>query len=174
MDEEVYDWLFQTIRPTGNWLDAGCGTGVRAISLAQRGAEVTAVDISQHALQTARKAVSKLPIRNKIQFRQSALEDLVEEIRCDNVHCRGVLMHTPDWRKALTNLVAYIGPHGYFVLFESNVSSFESVLVRLARLFVSTKTKASRTKDGIEYWDKTTDKPFLVRVFNHKSLIAEF
>jgi magnesium-protoporphyrin O-methyltransferase len=46
-------------------LDAGCGTGVMAVELARRGAEVVAVDISEslvsHAAENARKAGGPMP-----------------------------------------------------------------------------------------------------------------
>ena len=36
--------------PIGHALDLGCGTGTNAITLAQRGFEVTAIDVSRRAI----------------------------------------------------------------------------------------------------------------------------
>jgi tellurite methyltransferase len=44
-------------------LDAGCGEGKNAALLAKMGAEVTAVDLSERALETARSLYSGVPIR---------------------------------------------------------------------------------------------------------------
>jgi SAM-dependent methyltransferase len=61
---EVLDFLEHT--PPGRALDLGCGTGTNAITLAQRGWEVTAIDFSARALQRARRKARHAQV--SIQF----------------------------------------------------------------------------------------------------------
>ena len=84
-------------------LDVGTGTGRAAIALARRGARVTGVDASAEMLAVARRR--SRDARVDVQFRQGdahALDAAASEF--DYVVCLRVLMHTPDWRRALGEL----------------------------------------------------------------------
>ena len=48
-------------------LDAGCGTGLMTVELAERGAEVTAVDISPALIDIARKRLPE-PLTDRVRF----------------------------------------------------------------------------------------------------------
>jgi len=84
-------------------LDVGTGTGRAALLLARGGARVTGIDASEPMLAVAR---------------QRAVQDnLMVEFRCGDAHALAfpdgafdvaislrVLMHTPDWRRAIAEL----------------------------------------------------------------------
>ena len=173
-DDAVYDWLFRKLTPDRLWLDAGCGTGHHAFRLAEHGCEVTAVDISETALETARRAAASHPHGNRVRFQCCPLEQLDGAIReAGNVHCRGVLMHIPEWRAALGNLCGYVKPGGYLVLFESNAASLEALFVRLARRFIAVKSALRKTDAGLEFWTEAQGNPFLARMFDIQAIVAE-
>jgi SAM-dependent methyltransferase len=174
-DGAVYRWLFRKIKPASGWLDAGCGTGQHAFRLAAHGCDVTCVDISAEALAEARRRVPPA-VSGRIRFFQCALEDLSTSSiphEIGNVHCRGVLMHTPDWRTAVRNLSPYVQNGGYFVIFESNAASLEWAIVRFIRWFGGRKSRMSRTEAGLEFWAEKEGHPFLVRMFDLNAIARE-
>ena len=64
-------WLPQDLRGR-RVLDAGCGTGAMALALAERGAEVMAVDISPSLIELARSRAAGMP---GVEFRVADLLD---------------------------------------------------------------------------------------------------
>lgn len=84
-------------------LDVGTGTGRAAIALAKRGAHVTGVDASEQMLQVAERRAREAGVRvafvrgdaHRLEFPDRSVDDVV---------CLRVLMHTPDWRRSLSEL----------------------------------------------------------------------
>lgn len=84
-------------------LDVGTGTGRASIALARRGATVTGIDASVEMLAVAAEraraeavAVTFVPgDAHALAFADGAFDAVV---------CLRVLMHTPDWRRALAEL----------------------------------------------------------------------
>lgn len=75
-------------------LDVGCNAGFYSFELAQRGAEVTAIDASAHYLRQARWAASRLGLEGRIRFEQRQVYDLAKsEMRHDLVLFMGVFYH---------------------------------------------------------------------------------
>jgi ubiquinone/menaquinone biosynthesis C-methylase UbiE len=84
-------------------LDAGTGTGRAAVALASRGARVTAIDASNEMLNVARQRAAALGLA--VEFSEGDVHRLAYPDRTfDAVVCLRVLMHAPDWRKALFEL----------------------------------------------------------------------
>ena len=84
-------------------LDAGTGEGVFAIDLALDGAHsVTALDMSEKMLQTARKNTRRAKVESKLVFIQGDIENLaLRDNSYDVVVATAVLCHLPNPRKAV-------------------------------------------------------------------------
>jgi 2-polyprenyl-3-methyl-5-hydroxy-6-metoxy-1,4-benzoquinol methylase len=174
-DDIVYDWIFQDLKlPSTKWIDSGCGTGDLCFRLWSHGCEVLGVDISASAIEQAQKSAMKYPeCASRVRFQQSSLEDLSPAIQGDHVHCRGVLMHIPDWSRSLKNLAMRLKPQGFFVVFESNAASIEGGIVRLVRMFRSNRSDLKKTADGWEFWGEYQGAPFLARMFHLDAIRKE-
>jgi cyclopropane fatty-acyl-phospholipid synthase-like methyltransferase len=71
----VLDFLRR--RPPGRALELGCGTGTNAVTLAEHGWDVTAVDFSARALSTARRRARQAGVSVRFLRRDvTRLEDL--------------------------------------------------------------------------------------------------
>ena len=84
-------------------LDLGTGTGRAAIALARRGALVTGIDASREMLSVARTRCrdAQLPV----DFAEGDAHALAfADKEFDSAVCLRLLMHVPDWRKAVGEL----------------------------------------------------------------------
>ena len=84
-------------------LDVGTGTGRAAIGLARRGARVTGLDASAEMLRVARARAAEAGL--EADFEVGDAHQLAYPDRA--FHCAvslRVLMHTPDWRRCLSEL----------------------------------------------------------------------
>jgi SAM-dependent methyltransferase len=91
-------------------LEVGCGIGTTAVSFAQAGAQVTAVDISQHSLDLARQNAAVNNVTDRIRFALADVEHLADFVRAepyDLIWSWGVLHHTPNPARALKMLRRY-------------------------------------------------------------------
>ncbi|HTI36454.1 MAG TPA: class I SAM-dependent methyltransferase [Vicinamibacterales bacterium] len=124
-------------------LDVGTGTGRAAIALARRGADVTGVDASVQMLAVAERRAHDAGVH--IQFRLDDAHQLSFPDRAfDSVVCLRVLMHTPDWKRSLTELCR-VAEARLVIDFPaaSSVAALESAARRLVKPF-STGTEAYR------------------------------
>jgi 2-polyprenyl-6-hydroxyphenyl methylase/3-demethylubiquinone-9 3-methyltransferase len=77
-------------------LDVGCGGGILAESMAQRGAQVTGIDLSDKALKVAQLHVLESGVA--LDYRHASAEDFARERaqHYDIVTCMELLEHVPD------------------------------------------------------------------------------
>jgi len=96
-------------------LDAGCGSGRYSVAMALHGADsITAVDVSESGLAEARHRATNFP---QIQFKQSSVLALpFENDSFDFVWSAGVIHHTSDFDKALSELTRVLRPSGKLFL----------------------------------------------------------
>lgn len=73
-------------------LDAGCGTGVIAIELAHRGAQVVAVDLSRSLIELATERYAALPEYQRIEFVVGDMRSLGDQ-RFDHVLAMDSIIH---------------------------------------------------------------------------------
>jgi magnesium-protoporphyrin O-methyltransferase len=73
MRQTLLNWLPDDLGGS-TVLDAGCGTGALAVAAAERGAKVTAVDVSPTLLEVARERTPEA-VRNRIDYRAGDMLD---------------------------------------------------------------------------------------------------
>jgi magnesium-protoporphyrin O-methyltransferase len=74
-------------------LDAGCGTGMLTQAAAERGADVTAVDLSPQLIEIARERTSTAGTEGSITFQVGDMLDPAAEGSYDYVACMDSLIH---------------------------------------------------------------------------------
>lgn len=110
------DRFFQDSRWSRDWLqgkvilDAGCGAGRFTDVAASFGATVIACDLSE-AIDACRAVTAGE--NRKVECLQASILDLpFREGVFDAVYCMGVIQHTPDPRKVMSSLPAFLKPGG--------------------------------------------------------------
>jgi 2-polyprenyl-6-hydroxyphenyl methylase/3-demethylubiquinone-9 3-methyltransferase len=93
-------------------LDVGCGGGILSEAMANRGARVLGIDLSQAVLDVAE--LHALENKLEIQYRSVAAEDLaaVQPDSFDLVTCMEMLEHVPDPAASLRALANLVRPGG--------------------------------------------------------------
>ena len=94
-------------------LDIGCGGGILSESMAQRGAIVTGIDLSDKALGVAR--LHLLESGNKVDYQKVSAEELATQNanRFDVVTCMEMLEHVPNPASTIAACAALVKPGGH-------------------------------------------------------------
>jgi 2-polyprenyl-6-hydroxyphenyl methylase/3-demethylubiquinone-9 3-methyltransferase len=107
-------------------LDVGCGGGILAESMAQRGAQVTGIDLADAPLKVAQ--LHLLESGGKVEYRNVATEDLARELphHFDVVTCMELLEHVPDPASTVRACAALAKPggHVFFSTINRNPKSY--------------------------------------------------
>lgn len=116
-------------------LDVGTGTGRAALAFAQLGAQVTGVDASPEMLKVADAHAVELNVDVKFQTGDAHTLDFSDRSFDVAVSLR-MLMHTPNWRKCLSELCRVSRKQ---VLFDypptTSASSIQIILRRIQKFF---------------------------------------
>ncbi|GAA5445135.1 ubiquinone biosynthesis O-methyltransferase [Microbulbifer sp. NBRC 101763] len=101
-------------------LDVGCGGGILTEAMAQRGADVTGIDMGEAPLNVAK--LHALESGVNVNYRRVAVEDLAEEIPAsfDVVTCLEMLEHVPDPSSVIRACAKLVKPGGH--LFFSTIN----------------------------------------------------
>ncbi len=94
-------------------LEIGCGIGTDTINFARHGAFVTAVDLSDHSLDVARRRAAVFGLQDRIRFIHANAEDLFQALpdeTYDLVFSFGVIHHTPHPVRVLQQIRRYVKP----------------------------------------------------------------
>lgn len=104
--------LFAELRgASGRLLEVGSGMGVDSVRLARCGFAVTAVDLTQPAIDLARRLATLRGV--PIEFRVGDAENLeFADASFDAVYSFGVLHHTPNIDRAISELHRVLRPGG--------------------------------------------------------------
>jgi len=108
LNSAMLDRIFRVINPPrdAHFLDAGCGVGAHLLAFANRGYNCTGVDISETILNTTRANIAAAGMTDRARAEYQSLEQLgFRDAAFDVIHCRGVLMHIPEWERALAELI---------------------------------------------------------------------
>lgn len=94
-------------------LDVGCGGGILSESMAQRGAQVTGIDLAEKSLQVAQLHALEAGIQ--LEYRCVAVEALAQEKAqaFDVVTCMEMLEHVPDPASVVRACAALVKPGGH-------------------------------------------------------------
>lgn len=96
-----------------NVLDVGCGGGILSESMAEFGATVTGIDLSEKALGVAR--LHLLESGRQVSYRHVSVEDLAQEMPSafDAVTCMELLEHVPRPASVISACAALVKPGGH-------------------------------------------------------------
>ncbi len=96
-----------------NVVDVGCGGGILSESMAQRGANVTGIDMGEAPLSVAR--LHQLESGVKVDYRQITAEELAAERpqAYDVVTCLEMLEHVPDPASVIRACAGLVKPDGH-------------------------------------------------------------
>lgn len=124
------------IDPTWRVLDVGCGQGRYTIWFAQKGCQVTAVDLSQEMLNLCRQNAEAARVSDSIDLVLADAEHLsqLEDGQYDVVSCMATFVHIPDLEKATINMARKLRPGGHFLF---TFASADSLHGRLAKAYFS-------------------------------------
>ncbi len=94
-------------------VDVGCGGGILSESMAQRGANVTGIDMGEAPLSVAR--LHQLESGVKVEYRQITAEELAEEQpqTYDVVTCLEMLEHVPNPASVIHACAELVKPGGH-------------------------------------------------------------
>ncbi len=109
------DWIDQQARLAGKQvLDVGCGGGILAESMAQRGADVLGIDLSTKPLRVAQLHAMESGVSG-LRYREVAAEALAEEMPAsfDVVTCMEMLEHVPQPESVVRACARLVRPGGW-------------------------------------------------------------
>ena len=104
------------ISPGKKVLEIGCGTGLFTEKLSRAGAEITAVDLSEHLLEKAR--ARNLP---RCSIEQADAHQLPYADNSFDVVCGSSILHHLDMEKALSEAYRVLRPGGKIAFAEPNM-----------------------------------------------------
>ena len=92
-------------------LEIGCGIGIDTVSLARKGFEITAIDLTECAIKIARDRALRLSL--SIDYRVGNTEEIdFSDNTFDVVYSFGVIHHTPDMHQAVREIHRVLKPGG--------------------------------------------------------------
>ena len=138
-------------------LDAGCGTGSGTDYLIHQNpnAEVTAIDLSEKALEVAQERCNRSGViakHNKpVSFYNLKLEEATNlEGEFDFINCVGVLHHLPEPKKGIQALAKKLNPGGIIHIFVyAELGRWEISLMQKAIALLQ-KDKRGDYRDGVK------------------------
>ena len=107
-------WIDQHVQLAGKKvLDIGCGGGILSESMAQRGADVTGIDLSDKALSVAK--LHLLESGQKVSYQSISAEEYAGQAggTFDVVTCMEMLEHVPNPASTIAACAALVKPGGH-------------------------------------------------------------
>ena len=126
------EWIDRHVDLAGKTvLDIGCGGGILAESMAERGATVTGIDLSEKALGVAR--LHLLESGNQVDYQYRSAEELAKSsaTRFDIVTCMEMLEHVPEPASVVAACAALVKPggHVFFSTINRNAKAYALAVI---------------------------------------------
>ncbi len=137
-------------------LEIGCGMGTDGAQFAQAGAQYTGIDLTQAAIDLARKRFELSGLVG--EFRVADAENLdFADASFDRVYSHGVLHHTPDTQRAVAEIHRVLRPGGQAVAMLYHRGSYNyRIGIRVLRRAGASLLK---TEGGIRIVHSLTGEP---------------
>jgi SAM-dependent methyltransferase len=110
-------------------LEVGCGLGLDVVEYLHHGAQVTAIDVSFHSLELARRLLVNEQMTARLLQADAEELPFPDEV-FDLVVARGVLMYTPRTRRAVDEVYRVLRPGGEMLAILHNRRSWFAILAR--------------------------------------------
>ena len=150
-----------------NVLEVGCGLGTDGAQFAKAGANYTGIDLTDAAVELARKRFDLFGLHGK--FQAADAENLpFEDNSFDLVYSHGVLHHTPDTRQAIREIHRVLVPGGRAVVMLYHRDSYNyRVNINMLR---RAGAHLLKTDNGVHLVHKITGEP-LESLRDHAALL---
>jgi ubiquinone/menaquinone biosynthesis C-methylase UbiE len=107
------------LAPGVHLLDVGCGIGGPARHFAERGSQVTGIDLTEEFVQVAESLTRRVKLEERAVFRRaSALEMPFPAASFDAAYMIHVGMNIEDKSKLFREVARVLKPHGQFAIFD--------------------------------------------------------
>jgi SAM-dependent methyltransferase len=113
-----YEVLLSSCGPGCRVLEYGCGQGGHAYMLAEKGASVTAIDLSETAIEQAEEEARTKGLEDNTDFRVMNAEALDFADDAFDVVCGTAIIHHLDLHKAYSEIARVLKPGGFAVFME--------------------------------------------------------
>ena len=137
-------------------LEIGCGLGTDGAQFAAAGADYTGIDLTDAAVELARKRFELFELRGKFQTADAENLQFPDE-SFDLVYSHGVLHHTPETGKAIQEIYRVLRPRGRATVMLYHRDSYNY------RINISLLRRAGarllRSEKGIRLVHKVTGEP---------------
>ncbi|SRR6266404_3190161 len=137
-------------------LEVGCGMGTDGAQFAQAGARYTGIDLTQAAIDLARKRFELSGLKGDFRVADAENLDFADD-SFDRVYAHGVLHHTPDTTRAVAEIHRVLRPGGQaFVMLYHRGSYNYRIGIRVLRRAGASLLKSER---GIRIVHSLTGEP---------------
>jgi 2-polyprenyl-6-hydroxyphenyl methylase/3-demethylubiquinone-9 3-methyltransferase len=134
-------FVLEQIRSLGgsaDVLDLGCGAGFLSNYLAENGCNVTAVDLSEEALQVARKR----DLTESVKYQKADVSRLNLRYSFDVVTAMDILEHMDDPENLVEVACRHLKPGGKFIFYTFNRNPLSYILaIKAVEVFVANVPK---------------------------------
>jgi len=137
-------------------LEIGCGLGTDGAQFARAGARYTGVDLTDAAVELARRCFGVFGLPGEFRTADAEHLDFADET-FDLVYSHGVLHHTPDTARAVSEVHRVLKPNGRAVVMLYHRNSYNY------RVNIGVLRRAGahllKTKSGVELAHRLTGEP---------------
>jgi ubiquinone/menaquinone biosynthesis C-methylase UbiE len=116
-----------------NMLEVGCGAGIDLVRFARAGAIVTGIDLSNTAIDLARKNVEQNGLKADLQVMNGESMEFPDN-SFDVVYAHGVLQYTADTDKMISDIHRVLKPGGEAIVMVYNRNSWLNAMRRVTKV----------------------------------------